>query len=61
MALFLEGGYDLPALEASLGESLASLADASRAADAPAAPAPIHEAEIQRTKKALREHWPGVA
>jgi acetoin utilization deacetylase AcuC-like enzyme len=60
LALFLEGGYDLPALESSFAESLAALGDATRAADAAPSPAPIHEAEIQRTKKALRDHWPGV-
>jgi acetoin utilization deacetylase AcuC-like enzyme len=60
MALLLEGGYDLPALESSLAESLAALADGSRAVDVPPEPAAIHESEIQRTKKALHEFWPAV-
>jgi len=50
----------LPALEASLTDSLVTLAGASQSADAPP-PAPVHETEIQRTRKALREHWRGVA
>jgi acetoin utilization deacetylase AcuC-like enzyme len=59
IALFLEGGYDLPALEASLAQSLATLATGPKTEDAPA-PEPVHEAEIQRTSKALREHWAGL-
>ena len=55
LALLLEGGYDLPALEASLADSLATLAGAPTTEAPP--PAPIHEGEIQRTRRALREYW----
>jgi acetoin utilization deacetylase AcuC-like enzyme len=57
MALFLEGGYDLGALEESLAASLRVLGElAPGPADAPP-PAPVHEAEIKRTKKALEGTW----
>jgi acetoin utilization deacetylase AcuC-like enzyme len=61
LALFLEGGYDLPALEASLAQSLSSLADTSRPTAVAPTPDPLHEGEIQRTRKALREHWRDLA
>jgi acetoin utilization deacetylase AcuC-like enzyme len=60
LALVLEGGYDLPALEESLTDSLVTLAGAKRPPGAPS-PEPVHEAEIQRARKALREHWRVVA
>jgi acetoin utilization deacetylase AcuC-like enzyme len=59
LALLLEGGYDLPALEASLADSLVTLAGGAIPADA-TPPSPLHEGEIQRTRKALREHWPAL-
>jgi acetoin utilization deacetylase AcuC-like enzyme len=58
LALLLEGGYDLPALEASLSEALAALAGEATGSTEPLRPASVHEAEIQRTRKALRDHWP---
>jgi acetoin utilization deacetylase AcuC-like enzyme len=61
IALVLEGGYDLAALEASLAESLAVLADRSRAPTDTPAPERVHEGEIQRTAKALRDHWHGLS
>src|SRR5262249_21283136 len=61
MALLLEGGYDLAALEASLADTLASLASPGRETrDVPSQPSAIHEAEIQRARTALREHWRAV-
>jgi acetoin utilization deacetylase AcuC-like enzyme len=60
LALLLEGGYDLPALEESLAESLVTLAGNKPSPETPP-PAPIHEAEILRTRKALREIWKVVA
>jgi acetoin utilization deacetylase AcuC-like enzyme len=59
LALLLEGGYDLPALEASLADSLVTLAGAATPAEA-TPPSPLHEGEIQRTRKALREYWSGL-
>jgi acetoin utilization deacetylase AcuC-like enzyme len=60
IALFLEGGYDLPALEASVSESLSALAtDLPTSRNVPA-PQAVHAAEIDRTRKALREHWPDL-
>ena len=61
LALFLEGGYDLAALEASLAQSLASLVATSRPAAVAPTPDSVHEGEIQRTRKALREHWRDLA
>jgi acetoin utilization deacetylase AcuC-like enzyme len=61
LALFLEGGYDLPALEASLADALASLIDASRPVGEAPPPERVHEGEILRTRKALREHWRDLA
>jgi acetoin utilization deacetylase AcuC-like enzyme len=66
IALFLEGGYDLPALEASLGASLRALtaAPSSPPAEtrAPAAE-PLdaeHEADLARARRAAGEHWVGL-
>jgi acetoin utilization deacetylase AcuC-like enzyme len=57
LALFLEGGYDLGALEESLAASLRVLGEiVPGPADMPP-PAPAHEAEIKRTKKALEGNW----
>jgi acetoin utilization deacetylase AcuC-like enzyme len=57
LALFLEGGYDLAALEESLAASLGALAEIAPATDAPPPPEPKHEAEIKRTQKALAGNW----
>jgi acetoin utilization deacetylase AcuC-like enzyme len=60
IALLLEGGYDLSALEASLADSMAALVDGSREKAEMTAPAPSHEAEIDRTIRALRDRWPSL-
>jgi acetoin utilization deacetylase AcuC-like enzyme len=58
IALLLEGGYDLAALEASLADSLAALVDSSRPPMAATPPSPSHELEIERSIRALRDRWP---
>jgi acetoin utilization deacetylase AcuC-like enzyme len=63
MALFLEGGYDLGGLEASVGAAILGLVGAS---DGPPAAesesqqplSTLHEREIERARQALREYWP---
>ena len=57
IALMLEGGYDLPALEESLSASLTALVDPARFSGDRLAPSAMHEAEIDRTRRALRERW----
>jgi acetoin utilization deacetylase AcuC-like enzyme len=57
MALFLEGGYDLGALEESLAASLRVLGELAPGPDGAPPPEPVHEAEIKRTRKALQENW----
>src|SRR5688572_5797082 len=57
MALFLEGGYDLAALEQSLAASLKVLGEVAPGPADPPPPEPVHEAEIKRTKKALEHNW----
>jgi acetoin utilization deacetylase AcuC-like enzyme len=57
LALFLEGGYDLAALEASLAASLRVLGEVAPGPADPAPPEAVHEAEIKRTKKALESYW----
>jgi acetoin utilization deacetylase AcuC-like enzyme len=57
MALYLEGGYDLAALEESLSASLRVLGEITADAVGQVPPEAVHEAEIKRTKKALEQHW----
>jgi acetoin utilization deacetylase AcuC-like enzyme len=57
LALFLEGGYDLGALEESLAASLRVLGELDAGPDGAPPPEPVHEAEIKRTKKALAANW----
>ncbi|HMI88254.1 MAG TPA: histone deacetylase [Polyangiaceae bacterium] len=57
MALFLEGGYDLGALEQSLAASLRVLGELAPGPTDVPPPQPVHEAEIKRTKKALEGNW----
>jgi len=57
MALFLEGGYDLGALETSLAACLEILGKKRQAPCHPEAAEPVHESEIRRTTKALEAHW----
>ena len=57
MGLFLEGGYDLGALEESLAASLRVLGELEKGPADPPPPEAVHEAEIKRTKKALQENW----
>lgn len=65
LALFLEGGYDLAGLEASVGAALRGLAGLPDE-NGPIAPAetaglsPSHEREIERTRQVLREYWPAL-
>jgi acetoin utilization deacetylase AcuC-like enzyme len=57
IALLLEGGYDLPALERSLAASVRVLGGG--AAQRPeGAPALEHDAEIRRVEKELAAYWP---
>lgn len=65
MALFLEGGYDLSGLRASVGSALRGLVGAAEAPDSNAPDAspplsPLHEREIARARQALQEYWPGL-
>jgi len=60
MALFLEGGYHLPALEASLSSCLEVLSKGTSGIERPPAPQTVQEMEIKRAKKALERFWPGV-
>jgi acetoin utilization deacetylase AcuC-like enzyme len=58
IALLLEGGYDLTALEASLGASVRALAGAAASDEAATRlPEGPFEAEIARAGRAAREHW----
>ena len=57
IALLLEGGYDLPALEESLAASLSALTEPARFSGDRSPPGAVHEAEIDRTRRALRERW----
>ena len=61
IALLLEGGYDLTAIEASLGASLAALAGEPTSAEEPPRPvlpaAGPFEAEIARAGRAAAERW----
>jgi hypothetical protein len=57
IALLLEGGYDLPALERSLAASVRVLGGG--AAQRPeGAPSLEHDAEIRRAEKELAPYWP---
>ncbi len=65
MALFLEGGYDLAGLEASVGAAIRGLVGVPEEGLAPGAGAdrplsPTHEREIERARVALREYWPAL-
>jgi acetoin utilization deacetylase AcuC-like enzyme len=57
LALFLEGGYDLGALEESLAASLRVLGELVPGPTDTPKPEPAHEAEIKRTKKAHEGIW----
>jgi acetoin utilization deacetylase AcuC-like enzyme len=58
IALFLEGGYNLSALEASFGASLMALAHGPT--ELPSLPPanPRHEGEIARARRSLEGSWP---
>ncbi len=60
MALLLEGGYDLAALEASLTDSLLALVGAPRNEERLPSPSARYEAEIDRTRIALRDQWRAI-
>jgi acetoin utilization deacetylase AcuC-like enzyme len=57
IALFLEGGYDLPALELCLMSSVRALAGAPVDAP-PGRPGDQYDVEIERAHKALAPYWP---
>jgi acetoin utilization deacetylase AcuC-like enzyme len=59
IALVLEGGYDLAALETSLAESLRALAHPDRKPDA-TTPDRLHEGDIDRARQALADRWPDL-
>jgi acetoin utilization deacetylase AcuC-like enzyme len=65
MALFLEGGYDLPGLEASVGAAIRGLVGApgeerANGAEGERPLSPTHEREIERARHALRQYWPAL-
>jgi acetoin utilization deacetylase AcuC-like enzyme len=53
IALVLEGGYDLPSIEAGLGASLRALVSTD---DVPIA-APADDVEVRRAAKVARRTW----
>lgn len=57
IGLFLEGGYDLSGLEASLAASLRALAGESLTLPPSLRPGALFEREIERARKALGEYW----
>jgi acetoin utilization deacetylase AcuC-like enzyme len=61
IALFLEGGYNLSALETSLGASFEALTRPSRELlPSSSSVSAHHEAEIERARRALAGSWSGV-
>lgn len=60
IALILEGGYDLSALEASLATSLQALAGRGPKLPQPGPPAYVFEREIEHSRAALRDRWPSL-
>jgi len=61
MALFLEGGYHLAALETSLASCVEIMSRGSLGIAHPAAPQTVHEMEIERVRKALEPYWPSTS
>ena len=57
IALFLEGGYNLSALETSFAASLQALTDTPLEVPSPKPASPRHEAEIDRARRALAGSW----
>lgn len=58
IALFLEGGYDLSALEAGIAASLRALAGEAFALPEPSPVGAVFDRELMRASKALGAHWP---
>ena len=58
IALLLEGGYDLGALEASLSACLLALRDAGGTEPSSLSPAPRHATEIARAQRVAGAFWP---
>jgi acetoin utilization deacetylase AcuC-like enzyme len=58
IALFLEGGYNLSALETSFAASLRTLSSEPSQSAARTATEPKQEAELDRARRALRDFWP---
>ncbi len=58
IALFLEGGYNLSALETSFAASLQALEHVATDLPAPPPASRAHEAEIERARRALVGAWP---
>ena len=57
IALFLEGGYHLGALEASLGACWEVLGGEAASYERSAAPDRTHDAEIERARRVLSSYW----
>jgi acetoin utilization deacetylase AcuC-like enzyme len=63
VALLLEGGYDLHAMESALSASLAAAAGVDSQKLGSSEPRPIeprHAEELARARKAAAEHWRGL-
>jgi acetoin utilization deacetylase AcuC-like enzyme len=58
VALFLEGGYNLSALETSFGASLRALSAEPSESPISAMKDPKQQAELERARRALRDFWP---
>jgi acetoin utilization deacetylase AcuC-like enzyme len=59
MAMLLEGGYDLDALEASLGAAIEGLVDPTTPTAEPFSdPGPAHAADLRRAEEAAGRFWP---
>jgi acetoin utilization deacetylase AcuC-like enzyme len=59
IALMLEGGYDLAALQASIGACLEVLSERALAEPGGSPPSPRFEHEIERARKIAAERWAG--
>jgi acetoin utilization deacetylase AcuC-like enzyme len=63
IAFFLEGGYDLTALQTSLAETLLASANAASSEPPARSTAPVsfrHEDEVTRARKVAAENWRGL-
>jgi acetoin utilization deacetylase AcuC-like enzyme len=60
LALTTEGGYDLPAMRASLEASLAAIDRSDAAAMASGGAAPRGERGVAAARAALKPYWRGI-